>query len=179
MPIFARTKMILEDDCFDVTVSKPQLSIKYSGPNPQLAYNKIKEMFREVFGLKVNERVQEKEFTWDRKGNVEKFKVKWEIWKDMDKFSYLRFTIDLSGYAEATEGGKEGEAKVEIDGVVRTEYPQDSLWERSVFYEIARMLWHKVVYHDKRQDYQDECRDMMMTFVSELKAFFNLLPERL
>jgi len=175
MPIFARTKMVIQDDCWNV--AGPEMKLHYSGLNPHLAYQKIREMFWTVFGVKEAERVQEKEYVWDKKGKKETFKVAWEITKDMDKFSYLYIRVKMNGFAEETEGGKIGELDVEIDGFLRTEYPQDTIWERNIFYEMARVFWHRVFYQEKRWEYLDVCRSLMMKFRNELKSFFNLLPK--
>jgi hypothetical protein len=174
MPIFARTKMVLQDDCFDFAT--PEMSLKYKGKDPQLAYNKIKELFWTVFGVKEGERVQESDYTWDKKDGRETFSVSWMITKDMDRLSYLFFKVKMKGYAEETKNGKEGEVNVEVAGVIRTEYPQDNIWERTIFYEMARVFWHKIFYQEKRAKYQDICRDISTKFKNELKAFFNLIP---
>jgi hypothetical protein len=176
MPMFARTKMVLQDDCWDIA-AQPILTLNYSGPNPHLAYQKIRELFRTVLNVNEAERVQEKEFKWDRKGNKEEFSVSWDVAKDLDRFSYIFFRITMSGSAEEKEGGREGKLSVSIEGYLRTEYPQDTLWERSIFYEIARMFWHRVIYYDKRREYMDICRKLMSTFVNELKSFFNIMPK--
>lgn len=176
MPLLARTKMIIQDDCWNV--AGPEMKLHYSGLNPQLAYSKIREMFWTVFGVKEGERVQEKEFKWDRKEKKEIFNVQWDVSKDMDKFSYAYFRIRMNGFAEEAEVGKVGELDVNIDGFLRTEYAQDEIWERTIFYEMGRVFWHKIFYREKRLEYQDVCRSLMMAFRNELKAFFNLLPKR-
>lgn len=176
MPIFARTKMILQDDCWSIA-AQPILNLKYEGPNPHLAYQKIRELFRTVLNINEMERVQEKEFVWNRKGKKEEFNVSWDAVKDLDRFSYIFFRISMNGSAEETENGKEGKLNISIEGYLRTEYPQDTIWERSIFYEIIRMFLHKVVYYDKRREYQDLCRSLMSRFTNELKSFFNLMPK--
>jgi len=174
MPIFARTKLILQENCFDF--ASPEMTLKYKGKDPQLAYNKIRESFWTVFGVKETERVQEMDYTWNKDGKRETFSVDWHITKDMDKNSYLYFKVRMKGFAEEAKDGKEGELNVEIAGVLRTEYPQDNIWERSIFYEIARTFWHKVFYQEKRFDYMDICREISTNFRNELKSFFNLIP---
>jgi len=175
MPIFARTKFIIQDDCFDF--AGPEMELKYEGPNPERAYQKIRELFWEVFRVKEGERVQERDYTWNKKGKRDEFNVGWHVVKDMDRFSYLYFKVKMKGFSEQKNGGKEGKLNVEIVGIVRTEYPQDTLWERSIFYEIGRVFWHKVFYQEKRFNYQDQCREMSTRFRNELKAFLNLIPK--
>ncbi len=175
MPIFARTKLIIQEDCFNF--AGPEMYLKYKGKDPHLAYNKIRELFWTVFGVKETERVQERDYTWDKEGKKETFSVAWHITKDMDRLSYLYFKVNMKGFAEEAKDDKEGEVNVEIVGVLRTEYPQDNIWERTIFYEIARTFWHKVFYQDRRDKYMDVCREISTRFRNELKAFFNLIPK--
>lgn len=174
MPVFARTKLILQENCFDFTI--PEMYFKYKGKDPQLAYNKIRELFWTVFGVKETERVQEVGYNWDKNGKRENFSVDWHVTKDMDRHSYLYFKIRMKGFAEEGKDSKEGEVNVDIVAHSRTEYPQDNIWERSIFYEIARTFWHKVFYQEKRDKYMDICREISTKFRNELKSFFNLIP---
>jgi hypothetical protein len=176
MPTFARAKFLIHDDCFNTSV--PVLKINYSGPNPQFAYTKIREMFTTIVGVNVLDRVQETDYSWDRKENTESFRVSWEVVKEMDKFSYLDIRIGMKGFAENKDGVKEGKVAIEMNGVMRTEYPQDTIWERSIFYEMLRIFWHKVFYREKRYEYQEHCREILSRLTQDLKAFFNLIPER-
>ena len=59
---------------------------------------------------------------------------------------------------------------IEIDGVVRTEYPQDTFWQKSLLYEIMRMFWHSAFYSSKRDEYLKEGRRLMSLFCDQLKA---------
>lgn len=172
MPIFGRTKMILHDDCFNFAA--PDIAFKYKGPDPQLAYEKIRECFTTVFGVLESERVQEKDYIWNREGKKESFKVSWSIVKDLDKFSYLYYVVKMSGYSEETPDGKFGEVTVEIASFLRTEYVQDNVWERSIFYEMLRVFWHKVFYQEKTMEYLDLCKSIANKFKDELRAFFAL-----
>jgi hypothetical protein len=177
MPTFARAKFVLHDDCFNTSI--PILKVNYAGPNPQLAYTKIREMFTTIIGVNVMDRVQETDYSWDRKEGSESFKVGWEIVKEMDKFTYIVIRIGMKGFAETKDGSKDGKVSIELNGFMRTEYPQDTVWERSIFYEMLRVFWHKVFYREKRYDYQEHCRELLSKMSHELKSFFNLIPKRL
>jgi hypothetical protein len=176
MPIFARTKITIEDDCLKPP-GVPYLTLSYSGPNPQLLYRKVKELILTVWRSDLNE-LQEKEFAWDRSGGGEKFSVRFELTKDLDTFSYLEIIVSLSGEAvPSKEFGKEGSATIKIDPKVRTEYPQDTLWQRSFFYEMFRVFYHRVIYEDARKRYKDQCRADAMLLNDEIKAFLNIIPK--
>ena len=174
MPVFARTKLLMEEFC---VTYRPRLEFKYSGPNPQKAYPKIIDIMLTILRVP-RENIQEKEFHWDRSKPEEKFKITWEVLKDYDKFSYMVLVVDMSGTIKPSrEVGKEGDVMIEIEGVVRTEYPQDTVWQRSFFYEMFRMFYHKVFYQERRKRHVESCRDSMLNLQAEIKSFFNLLPK--
>ena len=180
MPIFARAKLVIHDDCLAPAPGspfpgKPQLILSYKGPNPQRIYPEIKRLISTAF--KIDEKdIQEKQFSWDRSSTEEKFSVELEGVKDIDRFSYIVVTVKIKGRAKPSkEFGKEGEVNVTFDAILRTEYPQDTLWQRSLFYELFRMLFHKLIYREKRRLYLDECKNMCLRFQAEIKNFFNLL----
>jgi len=175
MPIFARTKIMLSDDC--IRPGHPILMLNYSGPNPQELYKKSKELFFSVWNIHPSD-VQEREFNWDRTAGAEKFSVKFEVTKDLDVFSYMLIRVNLSGEAKhSRQFGKEGTAKLDIEAMVRTEYPQDTLWQRSLFYEMFRVFWHKTIYEDARKKFIRECRETSFRFLEEIKSFLNTLPK--
>jgi hypothetical protein len=122
--------------------------------------------------------LQEREFSWDRSKEEEKFKVRLDLIKDFDSFSFMEVETSLSGTARPSKAfGKEGEVKIRIDAWVRTEYPQDTIWQRSLFYELFRTLWHKLIYEDTRKKYLSKCRELVTMFATELKSFLNILPK--
>jgi hypothetical protein len=176
MPVFARTKLLISDDCL-----KPPggaaLALKYAGPNPQNIYEKAKEIAITLWALEPGA-IQEKEMNWDRTGLGEKFSIKMEIVKDLDLFSFILIRLDIDGEAKPSrQFGKEGNATVKIEPIIRTEYPQDTIFQRSIFYEFFRVLYHKLIYDDTRKKYLQQCREDSVRFQEELKSFLNLLPK--
>ncbi len=171
--VFARTKLLIHKYCVEVEPSR--LILNYSGPNPQVAIERYIEIMKKVFAISDSE-IQEKEFNWDKSGKDEKFKIAFEGRKDFDKFTYLWLQGDLSGtISPSKEFGKEGTIRVRIRGAVRAEYPQDTIWQRSLFYELLRVFYHKVLYVSLWEKYMSECREGIQLFMNEMKAFFNLL----
>jgi hypothetical protein len=174
MPIFARAKLTIEEDCL---LPSPKIWLTYSGPNPQRAYAKIIEILKTNLKMKP-ENIQERDFKWDRAGVPEKFSGSIEAFKDFDKFTYMLMFIDFSGDVRPSkEFGKEGNFKLSLDAVMRTDYPQDTVWEKSLIYEIFRTFWHKVFYQERRYVYREQCRDLMLATQREIKAFLNILPK--
>jgi len=181
MPIFARTKLMIHDDCLAPAPGSflpgyPSIKLSYTGPNPQRLYEKIKEIFFTVVKHDPTD-LQERDFLWDRSGETEKFKVTFDLVKDMDRFSYVEIIVKLSGEAKPSKDfGKEGKASIEIEGRIRTEYPQDTIWQRSFLYELFRVFYHRVIYEEARNKFKVQCQDWIYKMQEEIKSFLNILP---
>ena len=169
MPQFARTKIVLQDDCY---LKKPErITIVYVGPNPIKLYYKVYELIKAVFRAADSD-VQEEKYSWG-KGEQEKFKVRWYLHKDMDVYTYIYIRFDVSGAGDE----KSGKAQIKIKPVIRTEYPQDTIWQRSLFYEMMRVFWHRAFYYRKREEYAEDCRNMVSMFNRQINEFFRQLRE--
>jgi len=182
MPIFARTKLVIHEDCLEVSGSplpgKKFLTLEYSGPNPQAAYYQAKKMLSQITKVPENE-IIERDFSWKKEGEEESFSVNFDVIKDMDRFSFIQISLSMRGKVRPSkEFGKEGSLSINIDGVLRTEYPQDTLWQRSLIYEMFRAFYHKFIYEDTRKKYKEECVNMMNQLYTSLKEFLNVLPRR-
>jgi len=158
--VFARNKLVIQDD---LLTPRPRMIIEFSGKEPQRFYKEIPKMISTVFRIHSNT-IQEKKFVMHR-GDPEKFKADWEVIKDIDKFSYYKFGVSLSG--ESSRG--HGKASIVVEGLLRTEYPQDTIWQRSLFYEIMRMFWHGIFYTSKRQRYMVDGQRLISVFVDDIK----------
>ena len=178
MPVYAKTKLVIEDLCFAHTPrEKPVLQLTYSGPNPQKIYPKLKEILRKELAIPEH-LMEEKEYHWDRSKIPEKFSAKLDVIKEMDNLSYIFIEIEVKGEIRPSkEFGSEGKFTISITPVLRTEYPQDTMVERSLFYEFFRNIYHKVIYKRKREAYLAQCRELVIRLVNSLKAFFEILPK--
>ena len=178
MPVYAKTKLVIEDLCFAHTPrEKPVIQLTYSGPNPQKIYPKLKEILRKELAVPEH-LIEEKEYHWDRSKIPEKFSAKLDVIKEMDNLSYIFIEIEVKGEIKPSkEFGSEGKFTINIDSVLRTEYPQDTIIERSLFYEFFRNIYHKVIYKRKREEYLAQCRELVTRLVTSLKAFFEILPK--
>jgi len=174
MPVFARTKLMIHDDCLSPV---PYVTLSLAGPNPQRAYEYVKKLFVTLFKMDESE-IQEREYSWDKSKGKDVFHAKWELIKDLDTFSFMHITVSLDGNAEPSkEFGKEGSLKLAVESRIRTEYPQETVWQRSLFYEMFRVFYHRVIYDETRKRYLENCRMLTSRFQEEMKAFFNLLPK--
>ena len=174
MPVFQRSRILIHDYCL---IPRPAATIEYTGPNPQQIYEFIRKQFYTLFNVTEKE-LQEREFRWDKTASGESFHVRWETIKDLDFYTFRDVTITIDGTIRPSkEFGKEGSVKITFEGKIRTEYPQDTLWQRSLIYEMFRTFYHKIVYESTRKKYIEDCRELLLAFSDELKSFFNLLPK--
>jgi hypothetical protein len=158
--VFARTKLMIHDELFK---PRPVVRIHFSGAHPEKLYHEIPNLVTKAF--KVSEHaMMEKKFSW-LKGEPERFKILWEIDKDLDRFSYYWMEIELSG----TVSKGSGTGEVVVVSALRTEYPQDTFWERSLFYEFMRMIWHNAFYARKREEWLVEGRRLVSLLVDNIK----------
>lgn len=159
--VFARTKLMIHDDLLR---PRPRMTIHFSGPSPDRFYHEIPHLIASVWRVS-EDQIHERTFSWT-KGEPEKFSVVWEATKDLDKFSYYSVGIKFEG----TVSKGYGTATITVEGALRTEYPQDTIWERSLAYEFLRMTWHSSFYRARRDAYFDEGRRLLSTFINDLKA---------
>lgn len=158
--MWAKTKLLIQDD-----ILRPlnEMAIELENVNAEKLYKDIPKMALSVFKAS-EESIQEKTFKWN-KGEKASFKIKWEIDKDLDKFSYYLIEITLEG--TSTKGL--GNAKIVISPVLRTEYPQDTWWHRSLLYEFLRMFWNTFFYASVRDKYLKEGRRLVVIFIEKIK----------
>lgn len=166
--VFARHKLTLEDNCF---IEEPGgVSATFIGPNVKQLYKKMYEMMKAVFRVSDAD-IQETEYKWGKGDKGDKFKIRWWMHKDMDLFSYIYIRFDLSGQGDE----KSGSATIAVRGLLRSEYPQDTVWQRSLFYEMIRTFWHRAFYHRKREEFAEECRHSTILFMNKMKEFYQAL----
>lgn len=160
--VFARAKLVMEDNCF--TEEPSDVSLKIQVPNPAKMYKKAYDAVKAVFRVSDSD-IQETAYNWSKSPKGDKFKVRWWMHKDMDLFSYLFIRFDLAGEGSPSAGT----FSITISALLRTEYPQDTVWQRSLFYEILRTFWHRMFYHHKREQYAEECRHSTVVYTDKLK----------
>jgi len=158
--VWARSKLIISDELLK---PRNRFAIEFKGLKPDKFYHAIPKIFMSVFRADEHH-LQEKKISWTH-GENEKFKIVWEGTKELDSFSYFKFDLELSG----SQSKGAGEASVILEGYLRTEYPQDTVWQKSILYEMLRIFWHKSFYISQRNEYIEEGRREMARFVEEVK----------
>lgn len=168
---FARAKLTMEDNCF---IEEPGgVEMKFVGPNVKKLYKLMYEAMKSVFNVTSSD-IQETDYNWGKTDTGDKFKVRFWMHKDMDIFSYLYIRFDISGEDDNKGSGK---VTMNVRGLLRTEYPQDTVWQRSLLYEMLRTFWHRAFYHKKREEYAEECRHATILFMDKMKEYCHALGE--
>ncbi len=161
--VWARTKLTIWDYIFEPI---KDLKINYSGKHPEKFYTKIKELMKTVFKVP-HEHIQEQKYTFEKKKNSGKFRMNWEVTKPLDHFTYFIFNVKLSGSYEHGEG----KASISIEPLLITEYPQDTVWQQNILYEMVRRFWHVTFYHKQRMRYLEYGKKLAVTFEHSLKHY--------
>jgi len=161
--VWARTKLLIWDYVFEPV---KEIEINYTGKDPDKFYKKLKELIRSVFNIP-DAYIQEKSYTWENAGERERFDVEWEINKILDVFSYINVEVALRGFVS----NGEGKAGIKLKPRLITEYPQDTLWQQNLMYEMMRRFWHRMFYHHKRMEYLDMSKEILVSFESQIKAY--------
>jgi len=167
--VWARTKLLIWDYIFEPV---KEIVITFSGKNPEKFYPKINELIRTVFNVP-DAYVQEKLYNWEKKEGFDKFEIDWEVNKILDIYSYVNADISLSGFSQ----NGEGKVTIKIKPNLITEYPQDTLWQQNIIYEIFRRFWHKYFYHKKRMEYLNFGKELIVTFEKRIKVFAQEIGE--
>ncbi len=165
MPI-ARTKMTIYDEVYDLDAFQKFNMINYQGPHPEKLYAKIRELAARIF-MVPEHYFQEYDYNWGRNESSEKFKVSWFLTMNFDTHTFIRVEVDFSG--KSKEGY--GNAKIKIYPNFQTQYPQDTMWQQSMIYNILLVLWHRVFYASVRDKYLREARNLMDKFMDEIKKY--------
>jgi len=97
--VFAKTRLAILEYLFE---PDKDFSLNYSGPHPEKLYTFLFNIIKNVINIPETH-IHESAYSWEVKGDAEKFNVRWRGVKDFDIYSYLRVDVVLKGY---TQGGK-------------------------------------------------------------------------
>ncbi|MFH0832915.1 MAG: hypothetical protein V1900_04300 [Candidatus Aenigmatarchaeota archaeon] len=165
--VWAKTKLMIWDYIFEPA---KEIKINFSGKNPEKFYKKLNELIRIIFNVPEGY-IQEKDYNWENLKDTQRFEIAWEINKLLDTFSYIAVELDLRGFS--TNG--EGKVTIRIKPRMITEYPQDTIWQQNIIYEMLRRFWHKAYYHHRRMEYLAMGRDMLINFERAIKEYAETL----
>ncbi len=150
--------------------SKPglkNLEYFYEGKNTKRLIEFIPKLVQTIFAPT----------TWQQKEvNVSEggYRVYWYVFKDLDNFTYFRVDVEI----KIEYKGNTGKAKIKLsEPVVVTEYPQETYWQKTFFYELLRVFWHNVFYNKKVDEYLNWAKLKVSCFEEKLLKYFDRLKE--
>jgi hypothetical protein len=166
--VWAKSKLMIQDDLLR---PKTKVSLTFRVPYAERFYKEVPLILLNAFRASEHE-IEEKTMAWDTSDNG-KFAGEWELYKEIDKYSFYAIRVKLSG-----QKGDKGTAKLMLEGWLRTEYPQDTVWQRSLLYEFMRMFWHTSFYAPKHLKYLSEGRRLMGLLIEDLKRLSHALENK-
>ena len=141
------------------------LTYIYEGKNAEKLTEFIPKLIQTIFAPT----------TWQQKVikvSENEYSAEWHMFKDMDFYSYLRIDVEL----KIKSKNNKGVAKIKLgEPVIVTEYPQETYWQKTFFYEVLRVLWHNLFYDKKLQYYLDWGRTKISCFEEKLFKYFEKL----
>jgi len=133
----------------DVTIIPYTFS--YEGPKAGILVKNFKKDIATAIGLP-EEEVKEQNFSVSRK-EKEIINATFRLTKMIDSYSYYLFEISYNASLDLEGNGKfDSSFKVTLI----TEYPKVTFWQRSIFYEIWRSLFHEFYYKYQIEKYKIE-----------------------
>jgi len=133
----------------DVTVIPYTFS--YEGPKAGILVKNFKKDIATAIGLP-EEEVREQNFSITRK-EKESINATFRLTKIIDSYSYYLFEISYNASLDL-EGNGSFSSSFKV--TVFTEYPKVTSWQRSIFYEIWRSLFHEFYYKHQIEKYKIE-----------------------
>jgi hypothetical protein len=162
---------ILEDDCL---TPNRTLRIDYKGLQPFKFYSQIVMLLREILEIRTMH-VWQREFRWDYTGDPIKFFYRVVCQKNYDAWTKAMFELTFQG-THPTDPKKEGELVVFITSKLRTEMPQNTIWQRSNLYKSLRWIYFRTFYNNARRILLGKCIHATERIVDSLRDVLGIKP---
>ncbi|MFB6215497.1 MAG: hypothetical protein ABEJ72_00785 [Candidatus Aenigmatarchaeota archaeon] len=146
-------------------------------PNPQEAYNEVVNILTMRCGFDKSD-VDEKKYKHSREGDMETVHSEISATKSLDKYSKVVIDVEMDIKMKPVQGEEfdyVGDLEVDINGKVKTEYPQDSMFQRSILWHAMRVFYEKFLYNDVKNVYKDKVNSYVRTLRDDLKSYFDML----
>ncbi len=166
-------KWVLDDDCL---VPASTIRIDFKGTNPFRFYRDIRTVLREVLEIRGKD-IWERDFRWDFAVEPRKFFVKVAAKKSFDNWTAAYFELTFQG-TQPSDLIKEGEMVIFVYSKLRTEAPNDTIWQKSSMYKGMRWLYFRTFYNDARRILLNKCIGETNRIIERLQAVLHIIPPR-
>lgn len=149
--------------CMQVFEEVARKKTSFQSEDWHTTYNYLKNILNRRFDFN---KVTEELFTF----NEEKSEAHSELTleKEFDKYTKLEISLII------VLNTRTNTAEIEQEGVLKTEYPEDNPFQRSIFYFFIRTVWEKLYYGKVRQQYKDAGNTLMTEL---MKAIMEISTE--
>lgn len=148
---------------FDLTIIP--LTFSYNGPNISFIAKNLKKIISSALEIR-EEDVKESSFNLSR-GEKEKMSAEYKINKKLDPYCYYRFEIKSFYEADINDTGK---FELSIKGSLYFELPQETFFQRSVFFHFFFSLYWNLYYSNIVGKYIEEGRNCLTKLINLLKT---------
>jgi len=151
--------------------------VRYEGANPHKMVKEIKDRLVRVMQI-APQNIQEYDYQHKKIAGKEEFSVYLEAYKNLDVFSRIVLAVTIKGDMVPVGKGNvefEGSLDINIDGFVETIYKQETAIQSSLLYSAFRSFYHRVLYNDILDVYEEKMKKYVIRAADEIKSFFNLM----
>ncbi|MEM1634280.1 MAG: hypothetical protein QW714_00955 [Nanopusillaceae archaeon] len=145
------------------------LEFVYEGPNVSSLSKNVKKIISSALEI-LEEEIKEASFSLSRK-EKEVMDASYFLNKRIDNNCYYRFEIKVSYEADINDNGK---FKASIKGSLYFELPQETSFQRSIFYHFFFSLYWNLYYSKIVEKYISQGKEYLQRFINLLKSNFKV-----
>lgn len=145
--------IIMEDDCL---VPESTIVIRYNGPRPFIAYQKVRDFLRDIWEVEAKD-YWEREFRWDNSADPRDFFVKSYVVKGLDRFTRVIIEVVMQGI-QPSDLEKPGRIEIKLSGVIKTNLGGNTVLDdaRNPLYRAIAWMYLRYFYWKQRRFYLEE-----------------------
>lgn len=148
---------------YDLTILP--LTFTYEGPKISFLAKNIKKIISSALEMSEDE-IKESSFNLSR-GEKEKLKADYRLNKLIDRNCYYRFEISISYEIDINDVGK---FESSIKGSLYFELPQETAFQRSIFYHFFFSLYWNLYYSEIIRKYIEQGKSYLSKFINLLRS---------
>lgn len=125
---------------------------------PKEAYSEIKDLLENRMTF---DGVHEEKYYNDVDGDMIRVKIKTEEWLDGETKEELEIFLKINKAS--------GETDIQVKGKLVTEYPDEKMWQDTLWYYAYRSLYDKFLYGSVREGYEPAVEEKVDTLMTRMR----------
>lgn len=126
--------------------------------HPKQAYSEIKDLLENRMGF---DEVHEEHYYNDVDGDMIRVRIRTEEWMDGETAEVLEIFFKIN---KAT-----GEVDIQVKGKLKTHYPDERVWQDTIWYYAYRALYDKFLYGSVREGYEHAVEEKVDTLMTRMR----------